>query len=133
MRPGARPSRNRRPATEPPPESARAMTILREVASARDTTPRIRAQAYTLLGDVLRRANRHEEARAAYEGAIRQRAGSWSHSAIYVLGRLQERRLGDRDAARASYLRYIVEAPGGPLVGASREALCRLGDTTMCH
>lgn len=114
-------------------ESARAMTILREVASARDTTPRIRAQAYTLLGDVLRRANRNEEARAAYEGAIRQRAGSWSHSAIYVLGRLQERRLGDRDAARASYLRYIVEAPGGPLAGASREALCRLGDTTMCH
>ncbi len=42
------------------------------------------------------------------------------------------RRLNDPDGARASYRSYLDQAPGGPLAGQVREALCRLGDTTMC-
>ena len=113
-------------------ETERAEAILQGVTTDRESTPRIRAEAYTLLGDVLGRARRFDDARAAYEGAVRQRAGSVSQLAIYALGRMQEREMNEPAAARASYQRYVEEAPGGPLVGQARQALCRLGDASAC-
>lgn len=113
-------------------ETDRAEVILRGVTADRTATARIRAEAYTLLGDVLGRERRFDDARAAYEGAVRQHAGSLSQLAIYALGRMQEREMNEPAAARASYRRYVEEAPGGPLVGQARQALCRLGDTSAC-
>ncbi len=113
-------------------DNAGAEALLHGVARATDATPAIRAQAATLLGDLLQRRGELRGAAEAYESAARQRAGHLSHLAIYDLARMQERRMGDRDAARASYRRYLDESGNGPLAGPARQALCRLGDAASC-
>jgi len=112
-------------------ESDRTATLLRELTRAPDASPVVRAQAYTLLGDLLRSRRDFPASAQAFEGAARQGAGQMSQMAIYALARLQERQIHDRAAAIASYRRYL-EAGGGPLVGQARSALCRLGETEMC-
>lgn len=113
-------------------DNAGAEALLHGVARTTDATPAIRAQAATLLGDLLQRRGELRGAAEAYESAARQRAGHLSHLAIYDLARMQERRMGDRDAARASYRRYLDESGNGPLAGPARQALCRLGDAASC-
>lgn len=113
-------------------DGARAVGLLRQVARSPEASARTRAQAFNLLGDLLAREGELSEAAEAYDAAVRQRAGPLSHMAIYDLARLQERRLNDPDAARASYRRYLAVAEGGPLTGPVRQALCRLGDTEAC-
>ena len=94
---------------------------------------RVRAEAWFLLADVAERASRLEEAAAHYEHAASEGRGTMTGpNAIYALARLQERRLADPDAARASYARYLEEAPGGPLAHQVTQALCRLGDAARC-
>lgn len=113
-------------------ENDAAVELLRGVAGASDASAAIRAQASTLLGDVLQRQGALPEAAEAYEGAARQGAGQYSALAIWALARMQERRLDDRDAAIASYRRYLDQSGNGPLAGQARQALCRLGDASAC-
>jgi len=113
-------------------DGAEAIGLLRQVARSPEASASTRAQAFNLLGDLLAREGELSEAAEAYDAAVRQRAGPLSHMAIYDLARLQERRLNDPEAARASYRRYLAVAEGGPLTGQVRQALCRLGDTDVC-
>lgn len=128
--PAQRLARARRLVAEGDNEGAEA--LLRGVVRASDASGAIRAQAATLLGDLLQRGGDLPGAADAYETAARQRAGHLSHLAIYDLARMQERRQGDREAARASYQRYLDESGNGPLAGQARQALCRLGDPGAC-
>ena len=109
-----------------------AEALVRGVTSAPDASARTRAQAFTYLGDLLRRRASLQEAAQAYQSAASLGAGQVSHMAVYALARMQERRMGDSAAARASYRRYIDEAGSAPLVGQARAALCRLGEVDMC-
>jgi len=93
----------------------------------------VQAEAATLLGDLAQRSGRLDAAAAAYARAAEVGTGAVGHNAIYALARLQERRLRDPAAARASYARYLAEAPEGALSGHAREALCRLGDAARCE
>lgn len=94
---------------------------------------RVRAEALTLLGDLMRRGGRAREAAEAYTEAADLGAGATSQMAIYALARLQQRQLGQPERARRSYRRYLEEAPRGPLAGQARAALCRLGDAASCE
>jgi ferric-dicitrate binding protein FerR (iron transport regulator) len=113
--------------------TARAMPILRELT--RPNVPAsIRTEAWLRIGDVSERADRLRQAARAYEHAERVGRGtSQAHNAIFALARLQDRRLHDADAARASYERYLTQAPEGALASQARTALCRLGVTERCE
>ena len=140
--PRARPSgRGSRPSSSPLPpteqlalarallrqgEPEQAEALLRVAASASDASASVRADAYTLLGDLMQRRGALRSAAQAYRSAEGQGAGQLSHLAIYALARLQDRRMHDRDAARASYQRFVEVEPDGPLAGAARRAICRL-------
>lgn len=110
-----------------------AETILVSLLRVRGVASRTRAEAFTVLGDLQRRAGRHEEAARAYEGAARAGSGTISDMAIFALARLQERDLRDTAAARRSYERYLEAAPGGPLSGQAYQALCRIGGGPECE
>ena len=113
-------------------ENDEAAELLHGIAVATDASAQVRAQASLLLGDLLQRQGELAAASEAYEDAARQGAGHLSQLAIYDLARMQERRMHDDDAARASYRRYLDQSASGPLVGQARQALCRLGDAAMC-
>ncbi len=111
----------------------RAEPELRAVLAARAPAA-VHAEAATLLGDLTQRSGRLEEAASLYaRAATLGEGGVVGHNAIYALARLQERRLRDRAAARASYARYLDEAPEGALASQARHALCRLGDRARCE
>jgi transmembrane sensor len=111
----------------------RAEPILRRVADGSGPA-RIRAEAWTLVGDLSQRSGRLDQASGAYGRAAELGRGSMvGPNAIYALGRLQERRLDDAAAARRSYARYLDEAPEGPLAAQARRALCRLGEQSRCE
>lgn len=111
----------------------RAEPELRAVLAARGPAA-VHAEAATLLGDLTQRSGRLEEAASLYaRAATLGEGGVVGHNAIYALARLQERRLRDRAAARASYARYLDEAPEGALASQARHALCRLGDRARCE
>lgn len=105
--------------------TAAAARILRELT--RPNTPaEVRTEAWSTLGDLHRSAGRLHEAARAYEQAAQVGRGTASgHNAIYLLARLHQQR-GDREAARASYERYLREAPSGALAEQARRALLRL-------
>ncbi len=104
-------------------------------ALTRGSTPAgVRAEAWMLLADIHRSEGQVAEERAAYERASEAGRGrSVGHNAIFSLARLQERRLGDRAAARATYARYLAEAPNGALARQAEDALCRLGEAARCR
>ncbi len=94
----------------------------------------VRAEAFTLRADMHLASAQHDEAAREYEEAAQAGRGRpVGHNAIYALARLSERHLGDRDAARASYERYLSEAPDGALAAQARRALCRLGSSEHCE
>ncbi|MBX3274319.1 MAG: FecR domain-containing protein [Sandaracinaceae bacterium] len=128
--PAQRLERARRALEDGNTEAAR--EALRAVLGAPDAPPSVRAQAFTLLGDLAERRGDLAGAARAYESAAGLGAGSMSHLAIYALARMQERRLRDPEAARASYRRYLEQSASGPLAGPSRAALCRLGEADAC-
>lgn len=116
-----------------------ALRMLRELTGP-SVPLAVRVEAWELMGDAHQSAGRIADAARAYESAAREGRGTRGGlNAIYALARLQHRRLGDRDAARASYERYLAEAPrdaeGGvdaPLASQARRALCSLGATEHC-
>ena len=109
-----------------------ALRVLREL-TAPSVPLAVRVESWTLMGDVHHNAGRLHDAAGAYESAAREGRGTRAgHNAIYMLARLQHRRLGDHDAARASYARYLEEAPGGALASQVRRALCALDVTEHC-
>ncbi len=112
-------------------ETERTAELLRSLTVDPDASRGIRAQAYTLLGDLLRSRRDFAAAARAFEGAADQGAGQMSQMAIYALARLEERQMHDPAAAARSYHRYL-DAGGGPLVGQARAALCRLGESASC-
>lgn len=103
-----------------------AARILRELA--RPSVPAaVRTEALSTAGDLHRGAGRWDEAAGAYEQAAQVGRGTaGGHNAIFALARLHAQR-GDAAAARASYERYLREAPDGALAGQARRALARLG------
>lgn len=110
-----------------------AARILRELT--RPSVPvEVRTEAWMLSADMHTHAGRFEDAARAYENAAREGRGT-AHGqvAIFSLARHQHRRLGDLDAARASYARYLVEAPDGPLAHEAKRALCALDVREHCE
>ncbi|MCZ7677265.1 MAG: FecR domain-containing protein [Sandaracinaceae bacterium] len=103
-----------------------ALRILRELT--RPSAPAaIRTEAFSTFGDLHRGAGRWDEAARAYEQAAQVGRGTaGGHNAIFALARLHAQR-GDRAAARASYERYLREAPDGALAAQVRRELVRLG------
>lgn len=94
----------------------------------------VRVEAWMMTADVHLGAGRLAEAASAYESAAQEGHGTaGGHNAIYSLARLQHRRLGDRGAARATYERYLREAPNGALAQPARRALCSLGAAEHCE
>jgi ferric-dicitrate binding protein FerR (iron transport regulator) len=110
-----------------------AIPVLRPLTRA--TTPAaVRAEAWMLLADIHRSASRLDDERQAYEQAAEAGRGRPAgHNALFSLARLQERRLGDRAAARITYERYLSEAPDGALARQAEDALCRLGASERCR
>ena len=109
-----------------------ALRVLREL-TAPSVPLALRVESWTLMGDVHQSAGRFSDAAGAYESAAREGRGTRAgDNAIYMLARLQHRRLGDPDAARASYARYLDEAPDGALASQVRRALCALDVTEHC-
>lgn len=112
--------------------NAAALQILRALTRPSEPTD-MRVEAWMLIADAHLGAGRVRAAANAYERAAREGHGSTGgHNAIYALARLEHRRLGDLERARASYERYLREAPNGALVGSARRALCALGVSEHC-
>ncbi len=112
--------------------TARAMPILRQLT--RPSVPAaVRTEAWLRVGDVSEHEGRMPQAAHAYEEAERAGRGtSQGHNATFSLARLEDRRLHDAEAARASYERYRTDAPDGALASQARAALCRLGVSERC-
>jgi TolA-binding protein len=85
------------------------------------------AESYTAQGQIPRAADAYRDAVAI---APHHPAG---HNALFALARLLERYTDDRSAAGSVYRDYLSRAPKGALAGQAREALCRLGDASMCE
>jgi ferric-dicitrate binding protein FerR (iron transport regulator) len=112
--------------------TAQGLAMLRPLTVRPGVSASIRAQAWSLIADTEERERNYEDAAHAYEQVARMGRGSAAHAAIFALARLQDRRLHDREAARASYERYLRQTPNGPLAAQARSALCRLGASEMC-
>lgn len=111
----------------------RAEPLLRRLAAG-SAPVAIRVEAWALLGDLAQRSGRLEQAVTSYERAATLGRGTMAGTnAIYALARLQERRIGDDEAARRGYARYLDASPRGPLADQARAALCRLGDDERCR
>lgn len=103
-----------------------ALRILRELTQP-SIAAQVRTEAWMVAADLHRQAGQGDEAARAYEQAARVGRGTANgHNAIFTLARLQQQR-GDVEAARASYERYLSEAPDGALASQARRALARLG------
>ncbi|HEX4351644.1 MAG TPA: tetratricopeptide repeat protein, partial [Polyangiales bacterium] len=85
------------------------------------------AESFTAQGPIPRAIDAYREAVTI---APHHPAG---HNALFALARLLERYTDDRSAAGSAYREYLERAPKGALVGQARDALCRLGDATMCE
>jgi hypothetical protein len=109
-----------------------ALRILRTLT--RPPTPAgVRVDAWMLSAEVHRATGAHQDAAGAYDRAARAGRGTLDgENAIFELARLQERQLHDRDGARASYERYLSEAPEGANATTVRRELCRLGASEHC-
>lgn len=106
----------------------RARALLAELTRMPDAALDVRVEAWSLLADSLVATGEPREAADAYERAASLGRGRpEGHVAIYALARVQERGLGDRGAARETYLRYLREAPSGANAELARRAVCRLG------
>lgn len=103
-------------------------------AIARDAERRRdRARAWHRIGDIHRGLAEDLLAAEAFRRAAEVgRNLPEGHNALFDLAMLRERRLRDREGARAAYLQYLEVASFGPLAPEARRALCRLGDTSAC-
>lgn len=112
------------------PAARRVLDALRRSSASVE----VRAEAWMLIADVDLRGDRLEAAAQAYANAEREGRGTPGGAiAIFSLARLQHRRLGDRDAARVSYERYLAAAPNGALSSQAKHALCSLGADEHCE
>ncbi|UJR87087.1 FecR family protein [Sandaracinus amylolyticus] len=106
----------------------RARAMLVELVRDRDAPIDVRAEAQTLIADSFLATGEAHEAADAYErAAALGRGRPEGANALFSLARLQEGALRDRDAARATYVRYLQEAPHGAHAQLVRAAVCRLG------
>ncbi|MEM9067323.1 MAG: FecR family protein [Myxococcota bacterium] len=102
-------------------------------AVARSSNHRVnRARAWVEVAEAFERESDVGRAAEAYRRAASIGRGTvLGANALFALGRLRAT-LDDDDAARNAYRRYLEEAPGGPLAGQARRALCRLKERQYC-
>lgn len=102
-------------------------------AIARESPERVaRGRAWTLVAETFEREPDMQRAAEAYRRAARAARGTVHASdALFALARVRGG-MGDQDAARAAYLRYLEVAPDGPLAAEARRGLCRLGVSAQC-
>jgi TolA-binding protein len=113
---------------------AAARERLQKIAKKNTLSTSTRVEALVLMAESFTAQGQIPRATDAYREAVviapHHPAG---HNALFALARLLERYTDDRSAAGSAYREYLERAPKGALVGQARDALCRLGDATMCE
>lgn len=105
----------------------RARRMFAEVMRASDASIDVRVSAQTELGDSYYSTREWQRAAREYELAAEVGRGRpIGDAAIFALARAHQR-LGDREAAKRTYLRYLDEAPHGANASQARMAICNLG------